>query len=148
MTQFFNLSEGTNVREAEEKIAAYQKANYDNIAYNQARQAEAKRRKAEGGSKEGAADGPAAQIPMDANVTAMQYAATGEPVAGFAMPAPLPVAAGGIASHGEHARSPGNEMASLSPTERQKRVGLASGWRDTWPRHRALQEAFCSVLVH
>ena len=48
-------------------------------------QAEAKRRKAEGGSKEGAADGPAAQIPMDANVTAMQYAATGEPVAGFAM---------------------------------------------------------------
>lgn len=59
--------------------------------------------------------------------------------AGGARPAPVPVGPGDM--------NPQDELASLSPAERQKRVAQASGWRDEWPRQRAYQEAFSSLLI-
>jgi hypothetical protein len=41
---------------------------------------------------------------------------------------------------------PDDELAN-DPAEAKKRIGIASGWRFEYPRQRALQEAFSSLIV-
>ncbi|PRW56035.1 CDK-activating kinase assembly factor MAT1 [Chlorella sorokiniana] len=150
----FNLSEGVDVAEMERKVEQYRLANTESIIRNEARRAEELRRKAAAG-EEGAGhagiSGTAAAFAEGADAEphqGMEYTAAMPEAAAAAVlgmgPAPVPLSSVATDAAGNLQAAAGGAQLS---SDAWRTMALASGWRPEFPKRKALEQAFGSVLV-
>ncbi|KAI7840363.1 hypothetical protein COHA_005908 [Chlorella ohadii] len=149
----FNLSEGVDVAEMERKVEQYRLANAESIIRNEARRAEELRRKAAAG-EEGAghagisgtaaafAEGADAEPHQGMEYTAAMPEAAAAAVLGMGT-APVPLSSAAADAAGNLQAPGGGQLSS----EAWRTMALSSGWRPEFPKRKALEQAFGSVLV-
>ncbi|KAK9823013.1 hypothetical protein WJX81_006974 [Elliptochloris bilobata] len=140
-----NLSEGIDVEATEAKLRTYERANFADIAANEARKVEDKRVHAEkqaaakaAGSGAESAPAPTAAGPSAA--AGAQYVAgpaQAAAAAAVAQPAPLQ----------PPPRPADRTNGGGLDSEARARMAAASGWSPDFARRRMLAEAFSSVFV-
>lgn len=142
----FNLCEGIDVGEMEEKIKKYRLQNAENILQNEARQAEELRRRADARSaavdRAGVSGTAAAFEGGDAEPHQSMEYTTAVP-AGMAM-GPLPVPMRSLGEGGDIQQASTLDQMSH---EQWRLMALASGWSPEMAKRRAWEEAFTSLLV-